>query len=122
MGLYLFFQAGLFGSIIAVVFGVVGIVLPRITGEVEAVPQFDLKDDIALGAQREEVFEAVPVNLAWLLQVVETSLCVALEGPDIAFVAAGHGAADIVAPNCVQEVEMSFYLGNLKKIVFDAAA
>lgn len=122
MGINLFLQVRLFGGVIAVVFGVVGIVLPGVTGVVEAVPQFDLEDDIALGAQREEVFEAVPVNLTGLRQVVETRPGVALEGPDIAFVAAGHGAADIISPNCVQEVEMSFYFGNLKEIVFDAAA
>ena len=67
MGTDLFLQAGLLGGVIAVVFRVVGIVLPGGAGEVEAVPQLDLEDDIALGAQREEVLEAIPVSLAWLL-------------------------------------------------------
>ena len=88
-----------FGVVILVIDWIVGIVLPGLTGLVEA----------------------VPVVLPRFFEIVEAGIRIAFEGPGVVVVAAGHSAADVVAANRMQQVQMRFDIGDLEQIVLDSA-
>src|SRR5690606_25687475 len=72
--------------------------------------------------QLEKMGKSPPVFRARLVQVVETGCRITLEGPDVALIAAGHSAANIVAANGLQQVEMFLDVGNLEQIILNTAA
>jgi hypothetical protein len=63
-------EARLLVGVVDVVFRVVGVRLPVVSRVVEAVPDLDLHDDVALAGPPEHVLEAPPVFGVPLVQVV----------------------------------------------------
>ena len=96
---------------------------PMVRRVIEAVPDFDLHDDLALGRFLEHQLEAPPVLVVPLFEVV---FAVGPLGERINFEAAvlavAHRVADVIAAGGYDLVEVLFQIGNLKQVVVLAAA
>ena len=110
-----FGEAGFLECVGRVVLRIEGIDRPVLSIVVKGGPEFDLDDDVAFGREFEEGAEASPEFVVPLLQVVEDIYL--SEGPDIPFVTTAHGAADVVAANRLQEVEVLLEIRDLEKVV-----
>ena len=115
-------EAALPVRVVHVVLRVERIVLPRLAGEVKAIPHLDLEDDVALGGEPEEAVEAAPILLARPVQIVQAGGRIALKRPHVPFVAAGHRATNVVAADRHEQIEVPLDVRDLKQVVLDRSA
>ena len=91
-------------------------------GVIEAVPEFDLDDDVTLGCPLQQVAKTLPVLVVPLVEIVlavfKTAIGIDFE---VVIVPVAHGIADVVAAHGMQLVEMLLEIGDLKQAVVLAA-
>ncbi len=110
-------------GIIDVVLRIVRAHLPVVPRVVEAIPDLDLHDDVALLGPRQQILKPLPVFVVPAIQVV---LAVGLLGERLDFEAlvepGAHRVAHVVAAHAAQQVEVLLQIGNLEQIVVLAAS